>query len=63
MPQVTMKANQSSIQRKFDLAEERLKEQLEADLEDKARSIVAWSPVDTGAYVTSHSAVANSTRS
>lgn len=63
MVQATLQINKASIDRKIEEAEEILKEKLRRSIEDKAEHIIAWSPVDTGAYVTSHSVKANNTSS
>lgn len=63
MVQATLQINNASINNKIERAEEALKQKLKENIESKAQAIVSWSPVDTGAYVTSHSIKANNTSS
>ncbi len=61
MAQVTF--NRANFQRKLESAVEDVNEEAQGYLLEIAGAVVRFSPVDTGAYVLSHSAKANNTGS
>lgn len=57
--QATLKVNKTSLDRKLLLLEQTVEDQIKDQLISIAQFIVRQSPVDTGAYVTSHSVKTN----
>ena len=60
--QATIKFDKSSLTKKMDRLKKTAEKKVRNQLEDMAEFIVARSPVDTGAYVTSHSIKTNRSR-